>query len=201
MLKNNIDIQSALLNESLSNIHFFGLNTLRYVLSKYQFQFDVTGGQLYKNKNKTLMEIVTLLEYQTMLYRKIQALRSELCDAECKPPLAQCRHYDWFMIGERVVCFVRDSEKLFVSGILYNNRNILYDGRRAISVVYDRNNPRNCFLGGYGGLYGISSPFVLKSWEFKYLRNHLDFAHLWIRYCIQTDYSFENAIQFSRALQ
>jgi len=53
-----------------------------------------------------------------------------------------------------------------------------HDG--CVSVRYDERTHSGPYLGGHGGGYGMSRPEVMHAWEYDYLREHPDFAKVWM---------------------
>jgi len=53
-----------------------------------------------------------------------------------------------------------------------------HDG--CVSVRYDERVHSGPYLEGHGGGYGMSRPEVLHVWEYNYLREHPDFAEVWM---------------------
>ncbi len=201
MHKNNIANESYLVHENIENSLYFGTHTIRYLLRMYRMQYVTVGAQLKNIHSIThSVDLVHLAQRYIQLEFQMKELQRILLCAQCKPPLSMCRRSDWFFMNERVICFVPESESLFIEAQIYNDNGILHDGQRALSVVYDWHIIQNCFLNGYGGLYSICDPYILKQWEYEYLKTHLQFARLWIRYCVRSNYSFGEAIYFSHAL-
>lgn len=53
-----------------------------------------------------------------------------------------------------------------------------HDG--CVSVRYDKRAHSGPYLEGHGGGYGMSRPEVVHAWEYDYLREHSDFAEVWM---------------------
>ncbi len=184
----------------MSRIAYLGTNTIRYILNLYCMQFMSLCAEFQTKTNFTISDTAFFLQSQTILRSKITQLRKMLLYEECKPPLARCRDYDWLIEKEMVMCFVPDNDKLFVKACVCDTNVILCDGGRAVSVKYSERVNRQYFMSGLGGIYGVADPYILKKWEYKYLINNLEFAHLWIEQCIQGKYSLQDAILFLQAL-
>jgi hypothetical protein len=194
---------SFLVKESVDTLRYLGSHTIDWLLVYCRLQYCNITIQLQKISatNTNINEFYRLAQKQVELEFRIRNLKALKNDSFCKPPLSMCRRVDWFYLGERVVCFVPESsDEVFVKGEVYNDCGVLYDGQRVYSVVYDINIATNYFLSGYGALYSVSDPFILKNWEYEYIKNHLDFAHIWIKYGVHSRYSFGEAVCFSNAL-
>ena len=185
---------------NMNRIAYLGTNTIQYVLNLYCMQFTSLSVGFQKDVNFTISNITFFLQSQTILRSKIMQLRKMLLYEECKPPLAQCRNYDWFIKKEIVTCFVPDNDKLFIKARICDKNLTLCDGSRAVLVEYMECVNCNYFMNGSKGLYGVTDPYILKKWEHQYLMNNLEFAHLWIERCIQRKYSLQDAILFSQGL-
>ncbi|MEN8252427.1 MAG: hypothetical protein ABFQ53_02515 [Patescibacteria group bacterium] len=189
-------------DKHLYEIHFFGTNTIFHILHWYKMQVAILGAKLNKKcSTQSFWENIELLEQEMFFRKKAQVLRIIAKDAECKPILAQFRKLNWFAKDEKVVCFLPDGEKAFVRGRIVNKRQVSGDGRRVVSVEYERDVIRNDFPNGDKGKYFISNPYILKEWEYEYLKNNQYFSHVWILNCIEKKYCFRSAIKFSKALQ
>ncbi|MCL1929637.1 hypothetical protein FWF93_00625 [Candidatus Saccharibacteria bacterium] len=103
--------------------------------------------------------------------------------AEKKPALSSERPYDWFNLGDKVMCFVNfdgiTCEPGFVSGKVVNGYRH-HNGR--VSVIADEKVHSNADnKDGCGLVYGMSRPEVLHEWEYEYLKTHPEFLEVWLR--------------------
>jgi len=122
-------------------------------------------------------------DYEAILV-KIEILERALGEADEKPALPDRRPHDWFDIGDPVVCYIgawEGNKKLVkhdiaVAAVIDGYRH--HDG--CVSVCYDEKIHDGDYLDGRGGGYGMSRPEVMHQWEFEYLREHPDFARLWL---------------------
>lgn len=111
--------------------------------------------------------------------RKIRTLLSLAKQAEVKPLTPDRRNFcDLpYKVGERVVCYVgqernRETEKEFVLGEVVK-------GEDHLTVVFD-DKVGGSVIGGYGGTYNLTSPWIMSFGEFGYLLTHPDFVLAWV---------------------
>lgn len=103
--------------------------------------------------------------------------------AEKKPALPDQRPHDWFNVNDEIACFVGNwDDRIYkdvwaFAKVIYGYRH--QDG--CVSVRYNEKIHNGPYLEGHGGGYGMSRPEVMHMWEFNYLRQHPDFAKLWVR--------------------
>jgi len=102
--------------------------------------------------------------------------------AEWKPVLLDYRPDNWVVVGERMVCFVggwegRTIEGRWVFGRVVNNPEC-HNG--FVAILCDKRVHDGAYLGGRGIMYEVSRPEVLTEEEYGYLREHSDFASLWL---------------------
>ena len=113
---------------------------------------------------------------------KIKLLLALIKDAERKPALPDQRPYDWFNIDDPLTCYIGHWDGRIVQDDWATAAVI--DGYRhhegCVSVRYDSRVHDGEYLEGHGGGYGMSRPEVMLTWEFDYLREHPDFAHIWV---------------------
>lgn len=113
--------------------------------------------------------------------RRIKRLLTLEKRAEKKPVLSAYRPYDWFDLGDRVVCYVGASEGRLIA-VNFAGASVV-DGfhhrEGGVSVRYDERLHTGSDLEGYGGWSGIHRPEVMHEWELNYLIGHPDFAAFW----------------------
>lgn len=103
--------------------------------------------------------------------------------AEEKPALPSERPYDWFDLNDKVVCFIGNWKERIYQDVWATGKVI--DGYRhqdgCVSVNYDEKIHNGPYLEGHGVGYGMARPEVMLLWEYHYLRQHPDFAKLWVQ--------------------
>lgn len=118
-------------------------------------------------------------------YKKISQLRVLQTHTKRKPPLKNHRPYHWFAVGGTVVTMtvevtcpnkgelgISTFDFIFAEGVLVSP---VYGGTGAeVSLTCDENKNKSRFE-----FVKIPYSNILLPWEFKYLREHPDFAKLW----------------------
>lgn len=128
--------------------------------------------------SKTLADSVA---EKRLLDSRIKFLLGLVRQAEKKPALPKRRPYDWFSIGDPVICFVGSWTECIVHTAWAEAR-VIDDYRHndgCISVQFTEKVHNGAYLEGHGGTYGLTRPEVMHAWEFDYLRQHTDFARIW----------------------
>ncbi len=179
---------------SIEDALFFGSMTILAVLKK-----RIAQQELFANKLRELLKVPSTSDIElkstnknlVVINKEIKALNSLILEARCKPPLVPYRE-DWFTMNEEVICFI-DGE--FVPAKIYNNRDTYKDGTVALAVVYGRRVRPDGFFSGYGDMYSISDPRIMKKWEYEYFCQHFRFAKKWAIMAEEKDSGF-NSFEF-----
>ena len=150
-------------------------NTPCFLTNADMPQIEFMRGVLIAEKQK-------LIEKKKKVDSDIKLLLSLEKQAEEKPALPSARPYDWFNLNDQVVCFVgnwkdRIYQDVWATGKVINGYRH-QDG--CVSVNFDEKIHNGPYLEGHGGGYGMARPEVMLLWEYHYLRQHPDFAGLWI---------------------
>jgi len=123
-----------------------------------------------------------LIEEKRKTDKKIKFLLALEKRAEKKPAMPAHRPYDWFNVGDPVVCYIGGWKERIVPDKFVTAKVI--NGYRhhngCVSVCYDERVHSGEYLEGHGGGYGVSRPEVMHQWEFEYLLRHPGFASLWL---------------------
>jgi len=143
-----------------------------------------------------------LIEEKRKTDEKIKLLLTLEKRAEKKPAMPAHRPYDWFNVGDSVVCYIGGWKERIVRDNFVTARVINgyrhHDG--CVSVCYDECVHSGEYLEGHGGGYGMSRPEVMHTWEFEYLLGHPDFASLWSKKGTSNHLEGFDAEQFLDAL-
>jgi hypothetical protein len=114
---------------------------------------------------------------------KIKLLLSLEKKAEEKPILFHHRPYNWFNVDDSIVCYAAIWKDRLVPDVWIQGKVVPgyrhHDG--AVSVCLDKKIHTNeTNYNGHGVGFGMSRPEVMHTWEYEYLRSHVDFAKLWL---------------------
>jgi hypothetical protein len=122
-----------------------------------------------------------LIEKKKEVVSKIEKLLIFEEEAEEKPAFPNIRPLDWFNIGDKVVCFIGGWEDKtlpdtwLLAEVVNGHRH--HDG--GVSVVYDKK--YHITIKGKSVNYGSERPEIMLLWEFEYLKQHPEFAEIWVK--------------------
>ena len=184
---------------SISDLAYFGSITIVHFLKihiKQRYFLEKKLKDLSKDKMVSIEKRNNILEALTIINQRIEKLGILMMEAPCKPPLVCCRGSKWFAIGEDVICFIENN---FMLARVYDRHN--YNNKTPmLTVIYDKQIKDEGFCLGYGGLYVLNSPHILKQWEYRYLQRHIEFTKMWARVSEFIYTSYFNQFKFMRSL-
>lgn len=168
----------------LNDIKYMGTNTAWATMSILRnkiIELDELASS--KSNAMSIIDMMELLQFQIMFRNMLKNISGMFENLQCKPIITSLRTHDWFVVGENVVCMVKQENIPDVTTAVKCHVVDIVDAMGEISVFVSTNNKYD-FLkrrGCYFGIYPVDSPNILKQWEYDFLIKDVQFAKVWMQ--------------------